>query len=243
MFRKIFFGPSWFAKRDARAPFVSSDGRLLRLSFPCDSLDPDGLERARAHVEAAFARELGAVPGASLELTGSYGLLLATQSTLLATLRGSLASTGVMMLLVLVLSLRTLRLSLAALPSNLLSVSAIFVTMGALRVPLDVGTCMTAAIALGIAVDNTLHLLHGVREHGLDETARSTGRAAVITAIVVGLGFLSLLGSDFGPTRNFGLLCAAAVAAALVGDLVVLPAALAALGLDDRGERASAPPR
>lgn len=219
---------------DATAPWLAEEGRLARVSLPCDLLGPEGWESATAAVTSAFAGA-GFPAGSRLQVTGSYGLLLGTQRTLLTTLGGSLASTAGLMLLVIALSVRSLRLTLAAVPSNLLSVSSIFLMMGLARVPLDVGTCMTAAIALGIAVDNTLHLLHGLSEHGLDATARTTGRAFVITAVVVGLGFASLLGSDFGPTRNFGLLSAVAVAAALVGDLVVVPAALEALGVGDRG--------
>ncbi len=226
----------------ATAPWLTDGGRLARVSLPCDAVGPEGWAAATAAVTSAFAGA-GLPAGSRLQVTGSYGLLLGTQRTLLTTLGGSLASTAGLMLLVIALSVRSLRLVLAAVPSNLLSVSSIFLMMGLARVPLDVGTCMTAAIALGIAVDNTLHLLHGLVEHGLDATARTTGRAFVITAVVVGLGFASLLGSDFGPTRNFGLLSAVAVAAALVGDLIVVPAALEALGIDDHGRTNEPSPR
>lgn len=119
--------------------------------------------------------------------------------------------------------------------------------MGLARVPLDVGTCMTAAIALGIAVDNTLHLLHGLSEHGLDATARTTGRAFVITAVVVG----------WASPRSSGATSARRGTSASSrrwrwrrpswGTSLRSPAALEALGIDDHGQvvsrRGGAQPR
>ena len=122
------------------------------------------------------------------------------------------------------MGLRSIRLGLAAIIPNLLPVGAIFSFMGIFDVPLDLGTAMTAAVALGIAVDDTLHFLVEYRAEGsLEAAAESTGRAIVASSLIVGLGFCSLLSADFGPTRNFGLLCAVAMVVALVGDLVVLP--------------------
>ena len=211
---------------DELGPFLQDEGRLLRLSFLCDDLDVAGYDRAQAALEEAFAAAFADVPAARLELTGTYGLLLGTQRALLSTLRESLLTTALLMQLVLAVALRSWRLGLVALPPNLVPVAAIFTWMWAAGVPLDVGTSMTAAIALGIAVDGTLHFLHAWRAGALEEAARSTGRAVVLTALVVGLGFASLIGSDFGPTRHFGTLCAIAMLAALLGDLLVLPATL-----------------
>ncbi len=228
----------------AFAGFLAEGGRRVRLSLACDEVDPAAYDAACAALEAAFARAFpgpeppGDPAAARLELTGSYGLLLSTQRALLGTLRDSLLGTALLMQVVLVLVLRSVRLGLAALPPNAVPVAAIFAVMWAAGLPLDVGTSMTAAIALGIAVDGTLHFLHAWRAGDLDGTARTTGRAVVLTALVVGLGFLALTGSEFGPTRHFGLLCAVAMAAALVGDLLVLPATLRALG----GPGAGAPP-
>lgn len=235
----------------AFAGFLAEGGRRVRLSLACDEVDPAAYDAACAALEAAFVRAFPAAgpvaepsgdpaasPAPRLELTGSYGLLLSTQRALLGTLRDSLLGTALLMQVVLVLVLRSVRLGLAALPPNAVPVAAIFAVMWAAGLPLDVGTSMTAAIALGIAVDGTLHFLHAWRAGDLDGTARTTGRAVVLTALVVGLGFLALTGSEFGPTRHFGLLCAVAMAAALVGDLLVLPATLRVLG----GPGAGAPP-
>jgi predicted RND superfamily exporter protein len=123
------------------------------------------------------------------------------------------------------MALRDLRLAAAALLPNAAPIAVNFVVMMALDIPLDVGTCMTAAVALGIAVDDTLHVLMAWQADART-VARSTGRALVWTTAIIGAGFLTLLGADFGPTRNFGLLCATAMLTAVIADLVLLPALL-----------------
>ena len=158
-------------------------------------------------------------------VTGSYPLLLHTQRSLLTTLWGSLTLTALLMQLVLGLGLRSWRLALIGILPNVVPVAAVFVVLRALGIPLDVGTSMSATVALGIAVDDTLHMLSAGRREGLSEAAFGSGRAVVFSSVVIALGFASVLTSDFAPTRHFGLLCAVGVCAALLGDLLVLPAA------------------
>lgn len=89
-------------------PLLGGDGRLMRVSIACDALDPAEWQAATAAVESAFETTL-APTGATLRVTGSYGLLLGTQAMLLATLGGSHASTAGLMLFVIALSVRSLR--------------------------------------------------------------------------------------------------------------------------------------
>ena len=89
-------------------------------------------------------------------------------------------------------------------------------------IPLDLGTAMTGAIALGIAVDNTFHFIESWRKRGAEATGATTGRAMIVTSLVIGAGFLSLILSDFGPTRNFGVLTSVVMVTALIGVIFVL---------------------
>lgn len=221
------------------APFRSDGGRLLRISLAIDSLGPEQLTLLRAEVERRFAAQL-APSGLSLAVTGSYPLLIATQDAVLKTLRTSLLITALLMQCVLMIALRSWRLGLAALIPNALPVAAVLATMALTGIPLDIGTSMAAAIALGIAVDDTLHVLCAWQAASADtsqpgadplaKTARSAGAAILLSSVVVAAGFLAITGAPFAPTRNFGILCATAMLAALVGDLVLLPACLRLVG-------------
>lgn len=119
---------------------------------------------------------------------------------------------------------------------NLFPVAILFSFLGVSGIPLNVGTSLVAAIGLGLAVDDTLHLMirynREVRRR-LDE--REALREAVsaellpVTATTVALaaGFVVLGGSSFVPVQQFGLLGAGVLLLAFVGDLVLTPALLA----------------
>jgi predicted RND superfamily exporter protein len=96
---------------------------------------------------------------------------------------------------------------------------------------------MTASVALGMAVDGTFHFLtfyrHALRGPTAAERADAiraafhhASGALVQSALVCGLGILAFAASPFAPTRRFAWMLSVLVAAALVGDLAVLPALL-----------------
>ena len=92
---------------------------------------------------------------------------------------------------------------------------------------------MTFAVALGIAVDDSLHFLLRYRKElkngqsrvdAIKSTIMNTGSALLITTSVLVAGFSVLLLSAFLPTYQFGLLSAAMIGTALLCDLTLLPA-------------------
>jgi uncharacterized protein len=101
---------------------------------------------------------------------------------------------------------------------------------------LVIGTMMTASVAMGVAVDDTIHFLSWFRAYldegktrveAVVETYRRVGPAMTQTTIVGGLGLFVFALSTFVPTQQFGTLMLVMLGAALVGDLVMLPAILA----------------
>lgn len=212
------------ARPDPRLrPFWNPENGRLRMSLLVPTLDARAVWALSERIHAAFTTTLEPL-GFRLEITGNHVLIMNAQNALLSTLLRSLLLTAFVLQILLMLGLRSVRLGLIALLPSLLPVTLNFALMKLLGIPLDVGTSMTAAIALGIAVDDTLHfLLARAETQDLLETARSTGRALFSSSVIIGMGFLVLTPSDFSPTRHFGLLAAAAMLSALVGNLVVLP--------------------
>ena len=95
---------------------------------------------------------------------------------------------------------------------------------------------MTASVALGIAVDDTLHfltwfrrgLLRGdTRAEAIIEAYQRCAPAMTQTTLIAAPSMLVFFFSSFQPVSQFGLLMFILLAAALVGDLVMLPALLA----------------
>lgn len=125
--------------------------------------------------------------------------------------------------------------SLAMVP-NVLPVLVIFGGMGWLQIPIDIGSMMTASIALGVAVDDTIHFLAKFRqvlEHSSsrkEAIIRTYGHCAVPTlqaAVISGLGLSVFAFSTFTPTQKFGWLMLTILFAGIVSELVMLPALLA----------------
>ncbi|MBI3725751.1 MMPL family transporter, partial [bacterium] len=186
------------------------EARALRVTVLARTGDSSDLLALGRELERDFERTAGR-SGLVCEVTGTYPLILATQEALVATLARSLDSAAVAIaitLLVLVRSPR--RAALAVLPSAL-PILLDFEVMRAAGIALDVGTVMTSAILLGIAVDNTVHFLfHYARARGRGEPreeavaigAREAGRSIVATAAITIAGFLTLCLSSFGLTAT-----------------------------------------
>lgn len=119
---------------------------------------------------------------------------------------------------------------------NILPVVMIFGGMGLLNIDVDVGSMMTASIALGVAVDDTIHFLTWYRQDFERVGDRhqailaAYGRCALPTmqaAIISGLGLSVFALSTFTPSQRFGYLMLAILFAGVVAELIMMPALLA----------------
>ena len=119
---------------------------------------------------------------------------------------------------------------------NLFPTLALFGFMGLLAIPLDIGSVMSASVALGIAVDDTVHLLSRFgsrRAHGLGQIRAAysaltqCGWAMFQTTLVCGLSLMAYWFSDFVPTSRFSLFMFGLLASALLGVVFLLPALMA----------------
>ncbi|MEE8105000.1 MAG: MMPL family transporter [Planctomycetota bacterium] len=164
---------------------------------------------------------------ADVEVAGSMPLMLKMQNRLIGTMLSSLGLTTIVTTLLFLLVTRAPHALLAALLVNLAPVSFVLLFAALFRFPLDGATVMVAAVVLGLAVDNTFHLMHAARGSGMRSVLQAfdrVGRAAAVSSGALALGFASLAISGFAPTARFGMLCALGAAFALVSDLVLLPA-------------------
>jgi uncharacterized protein len=130
---------------------------------------------------------------------------------------------------------RSIKIALIGIAPNLLSVLVVLAVMGWAGISLDLMTITIASIAMGIAVDDTIHYIHRYLEElahtpakeAVAATHASVGHAIVTTSLVIILGFSLLAFSDFVPSILFGLLTGLAMLVALVFVLCLLPVMLA----------------
>lgn len=118
---------------------------------------------------------------------------------------------------------------------NVLPAIVVFGVMGLMDIKVEVGSMMTATAAMGIAVDDTLHYLTWYRRAISEGKSRRDavffayercGTAMIQTTLICGLGLVVFALSPFGPIMRFALMMFSMLTAAIVGDLVVLPALL-----------------
>ena len=94
-------------------------------------------------------------------------------------------------------------------------------------------TLLIGSIAIGLAVDDTIHFLHNFRRYylesgdsakAIEQTFFTTGKAMVITTIVLSLGFYAYMMANMISVQNFGLLTGSVIILALLADLLLAPA-------------------
>jgi hypothetical protein len=125
--------------------------------------------------------------------------------------------------------------TVAMLP-NVLPIVMVFGGMGWLGVDVDVGSMMTASIALGVAVDDTIHYLNWFREE-LDRLGdrkkailaayKHCATPTLQAAVISGLGLSIFAFSTFTPTQRFGVLMLVILWLGAVAELIYFPALLA----------------
>jgi len=118
---------------------------------------------------------------------------------------------------------------------NVFPIIIIFGSLGWLGIKVDIGIMMTASVALGVAVDDTVHFLTWFRRgvtRGMNRVEAvmlaydRCATAMLQTTIIGGLGLAVFATSTFTPTQQFGYLMISMLGAALIGDLLLLPAIL-----------------
>jgi predicted RND superfamily exporter protein len=124
---------------------------------------------------------------------------------------------------------------LLSLVPNILPVAFAFGLMGLLGIPLNIGTAMVAAIAIGIAVDDTIHFMTRYntemkrlkdQDLALRECIKAEMLPAFSSSAALALGFVVLGFSGFVPIVHFGLLSATVMVVAFLSDMLVTPALL-----------------
>lgn len=210
--------------------FVSEDGRSVRLASLVRVMDSSRFGRV---VDQAHAEVAGLPDGATGYVTGIVLRLVNAQEDLVHTQVRSFGLAFAVVFGCLLLGLRSWGLLIASVFPNLLPVVSALAIMAWTGVALDAATVMIASVALGIAVDDTVHLLAAYRErrrrgenpdNAMTDTLHAVGPPMVITTLTAGLGFLVLLRSGFLPVAFFGVLTTVALATALLADLIVTPA-------------------
>tara|TARA_R110002111_G_scaffold144910_2_gene211265 strand:+ start:118239 stop:120518 length:2280 start_codon:yes stop_codon:yes gene_type:complete len=174
-------------------------------------------------------------PGISTQQTGIMPLVHEIQRQLMTDLFKSFLFAFVIIAVVMTIVQGGIIAGMVSMVSNVFPPLMIFGLLGWLSVSVDIGSVMTASVALGIAVDDTLHYLTFFRRRldagysAVDSVLhayRHCGKAMIQTSLICGLGLLVFAMSNFVPTSRFAWMMFGLLFMALLGDLIVLPALL-----------------
>jgi hypothetical protein len=144
----------------------------------------------------------------------------------------SLGSMAVIMLALIGLVFLSLRAGALSVIANIFPIVAVFGIMGAFGIPLNLGTCMIAGISMGIAMDDTVHLmvrynqdLRRLKEEklALVQTLEEEFQPVVLSSLALAGGFLVLATSSFVPIQQFGALSALVMILAVAAELLLTP--------------------
>jgi predicted RND superfamily exporter protein len=187
------------------------------------------IERVLSYAKTRFRR------GIEVKATGTVVLLNRSADAVAHGQIFGLLQVLLVLLVVMSALLLSLRGGLLSLVPNVVPIIILFGVMGWTGITLNVSTSMIAVIAIGIAIDDTIHYLTAfnthVRRTGSERQAilhvgRSVGMPIVFTSIVLTAGFLVVCLSNFIPIRHFGILASVTMIVALFADLLLTPALL-----------------
>jgi hypothetical protein len=243
-----------FDPTHAREIWLDFTQRRLRISVEAEpaakSQRIEMLAAARAAIESRLPL------GFSYSLSGPFSLYFDLVDEMHRTQLNSFATSaltvGALFALFLWLSgsppASALRWAMLGMIPNVLPILATLGAMGLAGIPLDVGTIMVAAIVLGIAVDDTIHLLTRYRaelarglapREAIRASVRGVGRPVVTTALVLAGGSFALMLSSWQSIASFGFLSGISILVAVLADLFLLPALI--LGVSGGSDPPEAP--
>ncbi len=222
-------------------------GRLSILAPFTDSiLYKDYIDKIKVYLKRQFASE-------TVTLTGHMALFVGITKLFITSMAKSYIIALVIITILMIIMIGRVRVGLMSMIANVIPVVLVFGIMGFAGIPLDMATILIGSIVLGLVVDDTIHFLHHFRrafeesgdvEAAVKETLTNTGRALVITSLVLCGGFFIYTTSYLANNVRFGLLTGSAVLFALAADFFLVPALLAliygqhrAAGADNHQER------
>ncbi len=190
-------------------------------------------------------------PEADVTLTGMIGLLSRTITAAIHSMAKSYAIALVVITILMILLIGRVRIGLLSMIPNLAPILIMLGVIGFFNLPMDLFTMMVASIAIGLAVDDTIHFMHNFRRYydqsgdpvlAVHETLQTAGRAMLVTTIVLSVGFFIFSFATMSNVRNFGLLTGFTIVMALLADYLLAPALMVLVNKKKAAGRDPQPP-
>ena len=214
---------------------VDEENRMAIVRARVGDLGSRKLESIYDRIDSGLATLAASRPGWTFELTGMSVVSARNIRQLVHDLGSSLLLEVAVIGGILAVAFRSPLVGIVSLIPNVFPLAVIGALLMALGKSLDPATVIVFNVCLGLAVDDTVHVLSALqrqRREGLSiatavrRAVAETGNAVVLGGVVLAIGFAAVTVSSVPALSRFGMLACAAVAAATVAELVFLPALL-----------------
>jgi uncharacterized protein len=223
-----------FSENDPYKKFVTADGRAARIAIRLRDVPADQMKAVVGSISSQAKAEF---PGWKVVPAGMATTVHELNNELSSELIYGFWQALACIAIVLLVVFRSLRWTLVAVVPNLVPV---FVLLAALHfgdTPIKPGIALIFSIALGISFDNTVYLLGRLRllrersKDGRIQVGKAwfqEGNLCLFSSVALSAGFLVFLTSYFSLNQQFGVYMLLAIGGSLLGDLILMPAMLAA---------------
>jgi hydrophobe/amphiphile efflux-3 (HAE3) family protein len=196
------------------------------------------LEAIREHFDKTY-------PDVKVTITGMGEIMFRTKVNAANSMVISYIYALVVITFFMVLLIGKLRIGLLSMIPNLAPIVITLGIMGYFQIELNLFTMLVANIAIGLAVDDTIHFMHNFRRYfeqsgdaklAVQETLHTAGRAMVVTSCVLSIGFFVFMFADMNNVSNFGLLTGTTIVLALLADFFISPALMVVVNRKQGGK-------
>ncbi len=172
---------------------------------------------------------------AQVGFTGLMVLFAETVTLMMNTMIQSYLIAFALITLLMILLIGRISTGLLSMIPNFFPILLTLGLMGWLGIPLDMFTLLIGSIAIGLAVDDTIHFFHNFRKvyvetgsvrQAIDTTLLTAGRAMLVTSVVLTLGFFIFMFATLNNLFSFGLLTGFTLITAFLADILLAPALL-----------------
>ncbi|MBL0131360.1 MAG: MMPL family transporter [Chitinophagaceae bacterium] len=211
--------------------YLVGDGSRLRISGRLPNLSVKEFKPLKKKIDDFFTKKKSTY-AFTYQVTGSAVLLDKITYSLTKNLFTGILFDALIICLIAFFLLRNRIILFIVLIPNIVPLIFMAGVMGFLGINLKADTSVIFAIALGLTVDDTIHFLSRFRlelskglslPYAVKRTYLSTGKAIIITTLVLLSGFMTLLSSSFGGTFYIGLLISICLFCAMILELTITP--------------------
>lgn len=220
---------------DPLAPWITFDRDHIRINANVADIGSREMMVFIDDLRPVVAEAFAPFDDVRVEFTGDAFSATRGIDALISDMLSSLGLAVVFIFAILSLLFRSIRLGILSIPANVTPLIVTLAYMALTGTFLNTTTVIIFSVSIGLAVDDTIHMLARFREELIDgadidtalvNTARGAGRAILITTFMFVCGMSVILFSSFVPVRLFAELLMVTLLGCILGDLILLPALL-----------------